>query len=108
MAADANLNHEALRPRDMPSVLSTCVPCPAGRVCPGATGCAFGANMNDCPPKITCAAGTFWDAETAACLPCAADNYKVRAAATRSPHEPTPACTALAPPPPPRPSPRLY
>ena len=77
MTRDTNLNYEQLRPRDMPSVISSCVPCPHGRACPGATGCAYGADTDDCPPKISCGAGTFWDSETAACLPCAADTYKV-------------------------------
>ena len=77
MTRDTNLNYEQLRPRDMPSVISSCVPCPHGRACPGATGCEYGADTDDCPPKISCGAGTFWDPETAACLPCAADTYKV-------------------------------
>ena len=86
MTSDTNLNNDQPRARDMPSVLSSCVACPAGRVCPGATGCAYGADTDDCPPKVSCGAGTFWDPETAVCLPCAADTYKVGSCTPAAPH----------------------
>mmetsp|Transcript_7233 Transcript_7233/g.14462 ORF Transcript_7233/g.14462 Transcript_7233/m.14462 type:complete len:1084 (+) Transcript_7233:531-3782(+) len=77
MVTDPNLKLEQPRVRDMPSVISTCTPCPPGRVCPGGTGCGYGADMSECPPKVSCGPGTFWDPKTAACLPCAADTFKV-------------------------------